>query len=152
MNKYYTPTIEEFCIGFQYQVKGYSLNEEWTDFELNAYDMKTIDCGAPGEPCYSENQWEYILEELEKGNVRVKYLNQEDFEELDWKVKEINDARIVCEKQINYIRGEVTLFSLVFVPITNWLLIWNESSDDVVFAGEIKNKLEFKKLLNQLKL
>lgn len=66
-NKYYTPSIEEFHVGFEYET--YSDQKGWEPKVYGLLDF--IDWGYDGN---------YIC----VGSVRVKYLDQSDIEELGW--------------------------------------------------------------------
>ncbi len=71
-NKYYTPSIEEFHIGFEYQYLAsnpaeffHTKLENWHEF-----------IGSDGEF--------YLPEDIKRGSIRVKYLDSEDLKELGY--------------------------------------------------------------------
>lgn len=86
-NKYYTPKIEEFHVGFEYQ---YAKNfMDGTVKTKEEFDNATwID-----ETLIVNNALPYIERALNGTNassgfcgIRVKYLDQEDLDELGWEV------------------------------------------------------------------
>src|SRR4030042_2406539 len=73
-NKYYIPTIDEFRIGFEYEL---CFNNEWRQFifdELRWFNH-------PNE----ESSLSYPAL-IKQGNIRVKYLDKEDIESLGFKL------------------------------------------------------------------
>lgn len=132
-DKYYTPTIEEFHIGFEYEVL---INREWKQVSID--DSERL----------SYFMFHTTNESLQKDPIviRVKYLDKEDIESLGWipdssgfdkywsKIIDIKDG---SDWQINY------QFENNFLTIYDW-------SSEIRFRGFIKNKSELKVLLKQL--
>lgn len=140
-DKYYTPSIEEFHVGFEFKI-------------CNTYNSLN-----------PENQWKiqiydgtYSLLELKKylpiDCIRVKYLDKEDIESLIGECKilsEQNNSLISCLLEGNSNReGKKTKFQLYYNPKSKWLLISERLGTR--FAGFIKNKSELKVLLKQLNI
>jgi hypothetical protein len=124
-NKYYTPKIEEFHVGFEYEfVDGDS--EDWEkDIISSKYDLKEV-------------MGNLFL------NFRVKYLDREDIESLGFKF----DKFWIREE-----KGSIYLFNfygLTYFNSTRTIKIWLRDTDECIFAGTIKNKSELKRLLKQL--
>jgi hypothetical protein len=69
-NKYYTPSIEEFHVGFRYQ-------SHVDPRTYNGWDDKEVDRHSIVYPLKVDSDVDY----------RVKYLNRDDIEELGWKYK-----------------------------------------------------------------
>ena len=133
-NKYYRPEIEEFHIGFEYEIwethsKLYDRNIDDSKWVSKKYDTKSI--GFDKLSCR-------LLD------VRVKYLDKEDIESLGW------------------IDGETRgLSGFLFNPNTDddyqmyyqfdnqFTMIYNFQAQ-VVFQGFIKNKSELKRIMKQL--
>lgn len=120
-NNYYTPEIEEFHVGFEYEIL--QENDKWEkESILHKPEIVTLP---------------YMKIEL----IRVKHLDLEDIESLGFKKhKSIPDyfryedfvLRIERERKISiYIYDEYTV-------------------DKLIFIGLIKNKSELKKLIVQL--
>lgn len=140
-NKYYTPIIEEFYIGFE--------------FELNPWDWKNKKYLEKWIPKYlgigsslASMKDKYIRDE----KVRVKYLDKEDIESLGFEFLE-ETPRSFNFKKNSYFLDLLKLFhNESFIPC---ILIHNgevyEESEDWFF-GEIKNKSELKVLLKQIKV
>ena len=66
-NKYYTPKVEEFHVGFEYE---YFIMEGWQPVAYHPSDMAEA---------------ERFLETLYSNKIRVKYLDREDIESLGFK-------------------------------------------------------------------
>lgn len=71
-NKYYTPKLEEFHIGFKYEFQ-YIDHNDWIKDSLE-YNL------------LYDHDLDSVFEETKNGRLRVKYLDQEDIEELGWKI------------------------------------------------------------------
>ena len=148
MEKYYTPELEEFCEGFVYEL---NLNNTlgWTvgGFTINSANASFIGGIYEGK--------ESLLN-LQKENLRVKYLDREDIESLgfEYSANYADLPELGFLKDTNYLS-----------PYTQYLLYYNPNNkklrieriincgtglDDYLFNGIIKNKSELKKLLKQL--
>ena len=139
-NKYYTPTIDEFHVGFEYEA---FINNSWQSKVMNDYEdiiYFLFDMNA--------KTWLSINE----GIVRVKYLDKEDLESLGFiKSKprwhqHWNDFYKVydsysCNIRVNNIRNKTSI-SIHTISINN--------ITKCLFIGTIKNKSELKVLLKQL--
>lgn len=151
-NKYYTPGIEEFHVGFEYEEKGYSRKGEWTTLVLDSYDMKTRDSGAPGE-CAFPNTWDNIEEDIETGNIRVKHLDREDIESLRWVfVLEANQNLYAYKKEgyrLSFLRN-LKSFIIHKTDGKGYIYKNKEMIGCPIFIGNIKNKSELKRLMQQL--
>ena len=136
MSKYYTPEIEEFHIGFEFDLKR---NEEQNWGLRHKYG-------------YTSPRLEKILGYIHEGGVRVKHLDQEDIESFgigDW-----TDSR-------GYWRGFKTkndnqyyVFHHNVDRIQSWCVVEIVDVDTekrrVLFTGTIKNKSEMKKILDMI--
>jgi hypothetical protein len=126
-NKYYTPTIEEFHIGFEYQYLANSM----VYVEDDVWDGK-------GEG----------LDFLFKHNkIRVKYLDQEDIESLGFKILDYDNMDSFTNEDIDI---EVNGYTDPLI-----VEIWTRKnmvnrSVEMVFKGTIRNKSELKKVLKQI--
>lgn len=149
-NKYYTPEIEEFHVGFEY----YVCEGAWYKRVLSTEDYLP-----------DHTKFEQIIKELgEEDKIRVKYLDREDIEACGWKYDNDYQERrlftgIFCDK-----RGE-SKYSLLHIPLSNHVLIWKSDQlshiawDDkltltgsTVFVGTIRNKSEFKRIMKMLNI
>ena len=132
MNKYYTPEIEEFHIGFEYERHQYE-DGNWFKYTVEERD---------------------ILDHAEK-EIRVKYLDKEDIESLGFKEKSLKYYIF------NEPSGKLPYWNKVILDF-RWsykdISIIGIRADDlgmeegILFRGNIKNKSELKKLLKQLNI
>ena len=156
MSEYYTPEIEEFHYGFEFEI-------------VPSIGMKIIDFGAPtqenetvwatefvpmkfginkGDPNFFGTMYPEILGAIEKKKVRVKHLDREDIESLGW---------VYHKPWIRESEGLIfisNMYGLTWFKKTNTFSIWERMQSDcegeTYFQGIIKNKSELVKLLKQL--
>lgn len=132
-NLYYTPTIEEFHIGFECEVLGLIGAKE----DQRLFSQPTI-----------ISQKELLL--INRLEIRVKYLDQSDIESLGWIVKGEN----------HFIKGDWILLKyddglIIYLDYYagklqhSWMY---EDSVKTLFEGTIKNKSELIKLMQQLNI
>jgi len=174
-SKYYNPTIDEFHIGFEYQIKDefvrdwegefackedflghkiscmagdtYKINFGWTDKVI------TVDNPIPVE------QIKYIekddILEIDLPNIRVKYLDDKDIKELGWiRTNDVSQFEYEMEGEFNYkLQTNFNTPDLFDIKIEasyiNHRLI-KETFD--MFLGDCKNKSELKRLMKQLQI
>jgi len=124
-NKYYTPTIEEFHIGFEYEIL--DPKQEWIKQTWRIHN-------------FSEGRFKANLEVY--NSVRAKCLDKEDIESLGW--KEIEPYGYSFKDKFFLKTGKIKDESGVnrFTNINN--------GSFPVFIGNANNKSEFKKLMIQL--
>ena len=124
MDKYYTPSIEEFHVGFEV---------EW----LHKSDWLKVHFMCMEQFGFSD------VEDLVK-QTRVKHLDREDIEDLGFKHSHHSTS------YTNYFEKDNTEISVYSgykkVTVKKIWAVRNE----VIFKGTIKNKSELKKLLKQL--
>lgn len=140
-NKYYTPEISEFHVGFEHEV-----NHKVRDGSGDREWCSELYKGSSEQTRYIK----YLLEE-EPENIRVKYLDKEDIESFGFTIKSDygagttfhlnNSYSLQTHKHagISYNEHEVRIFKsgIIGKPCR-------------IFTGDIKNKSELKKLLQQL--
>ena len=133
--KFYVPSIEEFYVGFEYEV----------DYGNNNWVKESIDF-APQV---------VTLPYMRLDNIRVKYLDQSDIEELGFTYKG-KTIDVWFEKEGNFDMGTWTSYKcqLHYGLHDNRLFIdMIDMSDEIrVFNGIVKNKSELKKVLNMLNI
>lgn len=144
MDKYYTPAIEEFHVGFEYE--RLSTSGEWTEEVL---DYSSI----------SSYAIEDVLEDMSYGDtIRVKYLDQEDIESLGWRqVKDYDDEKVFQILPDEHDFYELSWFTDEDAPHNINIEFWYEtkpcvSNCDTIFRGTLKNKSELKVLIRQLNI
>jgi len=120
-SKYYTPSIEEFHVGFEFECTTSPNKDDWYhDVIRNVDDM---------------------CEVFSYSKARVKYLDREDIESLGFEYQGDFDSweRYSSEKYLIATSGNDT---------DNFITI--ETQGNTLFIGTIKNKSELKVLLKQL--
>jgi hypothetical protein len=152
MEKYYTPDIDEFHVGFECEVlltQARSINdieEVWMKMEMyesNSYVSQFV----IGNAINSHTTVINILNELIKDKkVRVKYLDADDIKELGWKEELYKDIKTYINRYYRLFWFENnTVISIDCELHSNPHLIQ-------VFRGSIKNKSELKVLMKQLNI
>lgn len=126
-DKYYIPEIEEFHIGFEFEItNGY----EWVKKVFSKEDLKS-----------------FLYEQLENGinqqYIRVKYLDKEDIESLGWKH---SGGKMLSGAMQYYDINKCRLYYAEHHP--EYLSI--NVMETQVFRGRIKNKSELRKLMKQI--
>ncbi len=141
-DKYYTPTLDEFFIGFEYE--GYrdefcpDHKKEWIDLTFGRWT--------------SPNSHKKLLELIESNKVRVKYLDKEDIESLGFKY----DNYYKTESHSKDLTGSKLGYSITITKCYgNEYCIYHihpDGNKSVIFRGVIKNVSILKKLLQQLNI
>jgi hypothetical protein len=134
-DKYYTPTIEEFHVGFEFEVN-YGKNN-WVEESL-AYAPQVV-----------------TLPYMKLENIRVKYLDKEDIESLGFKSRSPGSDM----RHYHYFKreapGSLEYWSEVLIDF-RWGLDdigirgVRGSEEGTLFKGSIKNISELKIILKQL--
>ena len=135
-DKYYTPEIEEFHVGFEFEF----YDEDDKDWTVTVIKNQTDLCNWTG---------------LEI-NKRVKYLDKEDIESLGWK---FNRAHLEGETQLKFYKDNKCLYYRegehqigVFTINPSKCEYYSKHGVDpcMINTVTIKNKSELKRLLKQL--
>ena len=150
--KYYTPEIEELCVGLEFEYKypfsAYA-DKEKIDFQPFAWDSPTQ------QVVFCKNG--IMIGGYHISEFRVKYLDREDIESLGWEKKEklykkigvFNGIGDFFTKKIYCKRDQTEKMVILFYNKRyNHILIYDEENKANRFVGTIKNKSE---LINQLK-
>jgi hypothetical protein len=143
-NKYYTPKLEEFHVGFEYEKHDDRLatyrenNYEPTNWHKFKYDLKSI-------------RLSQLPTHLFEKTIRVKYLDRSDIESLRWKQsRDSNTTEIEFELDLG---NPLDNLGLQYDTENQYLRIhWFGQGDVTRFSGTIKNKSELKKLMKQLNI
>lgn len=128
-NLYYTPTIEEFHVGFECELIDNDKTFKWFPIECTQ------------ETLYDVQSSHY--------NARVKYLDQSDIESLGWgnftfkNINGYNRASKFLTINFNY---KEPVVDISYLPMLK--------NDELsrIFRGTIKNKSELIKLMQQLNI
>lgn len=127
-NKYYTPDITEFCVGFEYEIHNDPRTEDGWDKEV-----------------VEQRDWNslYCIKEDNDADYRVKYLDREDIESLGWEI---------TEEDKDYLKFEFLNYDLyLWLKYNNEIEIYKSSEEySTVKNIKIKNKTELLKLMKQL--
>jgi len=139
-NKYYTPKIEEFHVGFEYEFK-HSDSNDWVKYDNPEFNFEREDC------CLG----------MDRTQFRVKYLDREDIESLgfDRTVKTNFGLEYLFyeDKNYKYCLYQTELEVIIFKACknTSWLFPPQFSEEyKPIFSGTIKNKSELKRVMEQL--
>lgn len=140
-DKYYTPTVEEFHVGFEYEETTHSSLYE--DEGLNNWVKNTL-----------KHLWQLGNIGLHE-TVRVKYLDREDIESLGWKITK----NYTGELEAQFLISETLFYDLTLDYEGNLLIEKFISTETIgsynsfiIFEGSIKNKSELKWLMKRLKI
>jgi hypothetical protein len=155
-DKYYTPTIEEFHVGFEYEYL--NIKSVWVksnDFS-NEYDYED-------SPLYG------VIKGIEDTEVRVKYLDKEDIEgfsktnfpEITFKYD--NNAEPIPGRKDTFALPKAYFLDDQLYSGQLWILyhwendnvVWIEyikdcAGEGYLFKGVIKNKSELKRILKMI--
>lgn len=140
MEKYYTPSVDEFHNGFRYEESKSAIATASTEWDKFEYDIES---------------------ELPRNcELRVKYLDQSDIEELGWVYTGRTTELWFGMPDINIQPFNLTYRSLrlSYNLLDHRLLIWGyeysnykpDNEEETLFLGNIKNYNELKKLMEQL--
>ena len=133
-SKYYTPSIEEFHVGFEYEQASDKMvaPKQWYKeiFYLNNSHIDIVQ--------YSS---------LNK-NVRVKCLDKEDIESLGWKGQEVNSVyfRKGRYRLVHWFTNDKTGRDVTIIEE------YPGGEEALIKKAIVKNKSELKKLLKQLNI
>ncbi len=129
-NKYYTPKIEEFHVGFEFEVyEDYDVLPE-KSWHKETYPSDTVS--------------QFYLNE---GLLRVKSLDQEDIESLGFEQDKENPK--VFKNMRNFAMGWAIVFKC-YDDIYIYRILPNRSWSADRFRGKAKNKSELKKILKMI--
>ena len=125
-NKYYTPTLNDFAEGLEYEWKFTS--EGYTPFT---------------------HSFKFILPELQ--NIRIKHLDQSDIESLGFKYEGMRGKKQLYVKATSAHSIMAKTFNLSILKEDCLILIDNVSTRSTrKFDGVIKNKSELVKILEMI--
>jgi len=136
--KYYIPTIEEFHVGFDYEIweKKLVYDKVWK-FRVNKYMFN--------EKHVTQVFFNYnFIEDLKEEKIRVKYLDREDIESLDFKY--------LIKNHYTTHSGDGYIINTFDFDNTIIISYGDIHDSDTIFRGIVKNKSELKKLLKQLQI
>lgn len=148
MEKYYTPTIDEFYIGYEYEYLSTSYSPiivdhtddtiEFSKEKLDVWEKKILDLPLTYSPI---NSLYYISILLENKQIRTKYLDREDILDLGF-----------TEESYFFGVDEKYYQNNKFYLSQNKNLTWSITDDDTIiyYYGNIKSKNELRLILKFL--
>lgn len=131
-NKYYTPDISEFHVGFAC---------EWSEQGRKIWIEEIIDEDDLSDLCIGTDKIEYF---------RVKFLDREDIESCGFEYKHKSKIDEINYRLLFQFKGTDILLSFSDATPFQRICIEKNGGYSTVFLGYIKNKSELKKLLKQL--
>jgi hypothetical protein len=146
-NKYYTPTIEEFHVGFEYEELNFIYTDKgWYTDKREGWVKKEYQCANYLEMYYLQKKLEL---DIFKEVIRVKYLDREDIESLGFHYSD-NSYYWLTENT----KGNELDLELIFNYEEHYIQIlnWAGSYSFTLFEGYIKNKSELKQVLKMLQI
>lgn len=162
MNKYYTPNISEFKVGFEYELLIPDSENDW--FKLTIPDINSNNNIKDQIDTFIFDYKFFLGNEGITKKVRVKYLNLEDLLDLGYKQNQLNDndpkdilwvSKTLSDKteiEITVSMDTNLVCIKKYIPIFNTILdaTCKDWKFETLFKGFIKNKSELKTLLKQL--
>ncbi len=146
-NKYYTPSIEEFYVGFKYEkyderlatYSNYPNKAETTNWHRFTYDTKSIRLSQLDTHLYNKT-------------IRTKYLDADDLKSLGW-ITDFLSGEMCTHKNSRWVFETFTLHNLNGSVTKGFVIkdlknIFGNQQD--IFRGQIKNYNELQKLMKQL--
>lgn len=151
-NKYYTPSLEEFYIGFEYEQYNYD--------DKKFYSDTIVDCDFMSSDLKytSDNGFTTIIEEIKKEYIRVKYLDKEDIESLGFTQSLMHKYIFISNEYKPYYNNsyKIGINYDINTHIISIFIIFDEytrnPTKDIICSLLIKNKSELIKLLKQLNI
>lgn len=154
LNKYYTPTLDEFHVGFEYELL--STNNQWVKetFHQSHFGLM-VDTSDGGERLFEHCLKGYDVK------IRVKYIDKVDIESLGWKYNgrlfEINSVpkyatwtMLINENRKAQKEGMYISNNIAYDQLLITFYHPDNSRGEFVFYGFIKNKSELRRLMKQL--
>lgn len=136
MEKYYTPEIEEFHIGFEYESARLSNKDPWRK------KVATITDIDEAEACLTHFPEEKII--------RVKYLDRDDIESLGWKEVLGGLSPIATSEEGVTSRRLYEKQGYFLTKWDNSLFVQIIKAEEYLFQGNVKNKSKLKDILKMV--
>jgi hypothetical protein len=154
-NKYYTPEIEEFHVGFEYEIYGtYASNNIEGVWLPVVYEEDLVNLT---DDSFTVNLSRFNYR-IAKKTIRVKHLDQEDIESLgfiNYHNESVDDNIKTFHKAVHNtaIRAKGFDVNILLNVDTNTVRIFDITKGKYqIFVGTIKNKSELKRVLKMLNI
>lgn len=161
-NKYYTPSIEEFHVGFEYEMKQGFMDgtvKSQEDFDLAIWEKRKT---TIGELVYIERALTGKNAQNGLCGIRVKHLDREDLLSENWMperiIHEDDDGNDLFSDGFVFRKTPDIWFELVFISKTDIFIQkkWYKTSLSqmcrTVFFGTILNKSELNKIMKMINI
>lgn len=135
MEKYYTPDLGDFCLGFAFE-KFILFRDDWVSDKIeSSYDYNEV--------------WDVFNEGKQGRYLRIKYLDKEDIESLgwdvDWLLVESAQHRKFSNNRIYLLNSTILNQNILITEIVG-------EGIKRIFDGECKSKNELRKLMQWLNI
>jgi hypothetical protein len=149
MKKYYTPSIEEFHVGFEYEynsdLSNLMLENTFGKWEKEIFTASSNSMMDESEIHDIELGLDPSTESIE---IRVKYLDREDIEREGFEFEFVRGTKLMFGEPV------YEHLSITYDSESNHLTIGNKDVEDdcdyYLFQGKVKNKSELKRILKQI--
>lgn len=156
-NTYYTPELEEFCLGFECEYYNRE-TEVWEKLTIDTIKLQLNECNYYLFYDKEGNKRDNYTFLSEAPKFRVKYLDSEDIKELGFKVLVVNDIVLDTSTETWYEKVDSKnpdfRYTIIHRPTVNKVTIrhyfGNPKDVLTLFDGTICNKSELKTLLKQI--
>lgn len=159
-SKYYTPELEEFHVGFEYEAYeiGYTYDVELIEEQPAVLQIlgNPIQSAAWVKKEYSLLDFSSVIDgELDAyiPEVRVKYLDIEDIESLGWKLSHEQNSQNPKGFYFTYVFRKSGMYLDFYPNRKDKITVHNGGHYEdynCLFTGQVKNKSELKKLLKMI--
>ncbi len=152
MSNYYTPSIEEFHVGMEFE-----LLDQTTTKMINDRKWHTVTVSPNNNEMGVSVAFNRIPQLLKRNEIRVKLLDNEDLESLGFvesKNKNLGITEYIKYK-LNWGFNDQSKYSIYQMNGVWNMVVTEQNSYDsptAVFRINVKNKSELKKLMNMLQI
>lgn len=138
-SKYYTPKIEDFHVGFQFEEIIFGSNNEWTKVTMTSFkDSYDTKYGVSYPEGYIQARY-----------IRVKFLDREDIESLGWNIYDDNQHAYSFEEEF-YMEFMETPNGNVSIYRLSLECHYCGHGKRCVFEGRVKNISDMKKVMEMV--
>lgn len=149
--KYYTPSIEEFFIGFEFEEE--FKNYHWSKMikaksDVYSFEKLKLD---------TSHSISRIISKIKQNRVRVKYLDSEDLKEIGFQIHPTSYSAVYKKDDIlisfSWDMKKIQISRIVMTQPDDFECSYEFSGrEEKIFLGIIKNKSELQRLLKQLEI
>lgn len=145
--KYYTPTIEDFHVGFEFEA----------NYKKEGWQKEIFGIGERSISSVPQLLYQFLDGAPLEGNIRVKILDREDIEAEGFEFSENYADRPTLGFLKEFKDNKDLQYLLFYTPETNELRIerifkCGTGKEDYLFNGFIRNRSELQKLMQMLNI